>query len=376
MTAKGKRMTRKAAVAEPTLELPEVSPIPNLVWVRTDDLSRNPESQIRIESDTSLVLEYAEAMLEGAEFPPVIIFQDADDWKYLADGHHRVDAAALAALKDPRRKAEVLAEIRPGGFVDALRYAMGANTRHGKRLTEADYRRAIGLAITHKMLTSQHAKDVVPEIVALVGCSVRTAQHHSADYRRELIAKRDRLICAMHRQGRSQEAIGAALEVAARTVSHVIERFSQKRSAAGMAETTLPEAPKVDWPEADDPDDAEEDEAPADDEAAPTLKFDMSPYLPLLEKMRPIDEGGDDTESGAVGLLEDVEAEEPDPVALALLAKMAARTTAFLKIMERRTERLAKHRFSASACGPLIEQLDLALDFFDALKAYLEEMAP
>jgi hypothetical protein len=42
-------------------------------------------------------------MLEGAKFPPVVIFQDADGGKYLGDDHHRVDAAALAALKDPRR---------------------------------------------------------------------------------------------------------------------------------------------------------------------------------------------------------------------------------------------------------------------------------
>jgi hypothetical protein len=54
-------------------------------------------------------------MLEGAQFPPVVIFEDTDGWKYWADDHHRVDAAALAALKDPRRKAEVLAEIRPNG---------------------------------------------------------------------------------------------------------------------------------------------------------------------------------------------------------------------------------------------------------------------
>jgi hypothetical protein len=51
--------------------------------------------------------------LEGAQLPPVVIFEDTDGWKYLADDHHRVDAAVLAALKDPRRKAEVLAEIRP-----------------------------------------------------------------------------------------------------------------------------------------------------------------------------------------------------------------------------------------------------------------------
>jgi ParB-like chromosome segregation protein Spo0J len=147
-------------------------------WVRTDDLSRHPESQIRAESDPRLVAEYAEAMLEGAEFPPVVIFQDAVG-KYLADGHHRVDAAALAALKDPRRKAEVLAEIRPGTFEDAVRWAMRANYQHGKRMADADYKRAIEMAIELGFLQSVHAKDVVPEVVELTRCSVRTAQVHT-----------------------------------------------------------------------------------------------------------------------------------------------------------------------------------------------------
>jgi hypothetical protein len=119
------------------------------VWVRTDDLSRHPESQIRAERDARLVAEYAEAMLEGAQFPPVVIFQDPDGWKYLADGHNRVDAAALAALKDPRRNAEVLADVKPGTFEDALRWAMRANRLHGKRMTDADHKRAIEMAIDH-----------------------------------------------------------------------------------------------------------------------------------------------------------------------------------------------------------------------------------
>jgi hypothetical protein len=43
----------------------------------------------------------------------------------------------------------------------------------------------------------------------------------------------------------------------------------------------------------------------------PTARFktDAGPYLPLLDRMRPIDEGGDDMESGTVGTLPHVAAE-------------------------------------------------------------------
>jgi ParB-like chromosome segregation protein Spo0J len=205
--------------------------------VRTDDLSRHPESQSRAESDPRLVAEYAEAMLEGAEFPPVVIFQDAEGGKYLADGHHRVDAAARAALKDPRRRAEVLAEVRPGNFEDAVRWAMRANCQHGKRMADADYKRSIETAIELGFLHSVHGKDVVPEVVELTKCSVRTAQIHTVAYRMAMIEQRDRMIWAMNREGHSRRAIGKALGVSHRTVSFIIERLSSKLIAAETAQS-------------------------------------------------------------------------------------------------------------------------------------------
>ena len=55
--------------------------------------------------------------------------------------------------------------------------------------------------------------------------------------------RRDRLIWSMHREGRTQEAIGQALEVPQRTVAHVIERISQTRDAAQTAKPKLRSAP-------------------------------------------------------------------------------------------------------------------------------------
>ena len=48
-------------------------------------------AQMRVEMQTDVVLEYADAMLDGAVFPPVVIYFDQTDY-WLADGFHRVEA--------------------------------------------------------------------------------------------------------------------------------------------------------------------------------------------------------------------------------------------------------------------------------------------
>jgi hypothetical protein len=275
----------------------------------------------------------------------------------------------LAALKDPGRKPEILADVRPGTFDDALRFAMQANSRDGKRLTEKDYKRAIELAIEHDLIKVEHVKDVVPAIVEMMGCAVRTAQVHSADYRAEMIAKRGRLIWTMHAEGRSQEAIGATLEVAQQTAADVIKRITGKRKRALSGKANRPDPPLVAWSIIDPPAEA------AETADRPASKVDMSPFLPLLDRMRPLDEGGDDTESGAVGLLDDVDADTGDEVAIRVLARMDKLTTKFLEALERRTEQLSKRRFPASASETLLDTIDAGLDFFAALRTYLKEIA-
>jgi hypothetical protein len=175
---------------------------------------------------------------------------------------------------------------------------------------------------------------VVPEEVELTGCSVRTTQVHTVAYRMAMIEKRDRLIWAMHQEGRSQQAIGKALEAPRQTVVNVIARVTKNRNVREWAQPPedRPALPKISWPVGTEEAEAEAADAEADapdpgpisatDE--PRYKIDTGEFLPLLDRLRPIDEGGDDMESGAVGMLDDVaadaggEAENAD--ALATLA--------------------------------------------------------
>ena len=95
--------------------------------------------QIRCAIDKDVVAEYAEAMKDGKEFPPVIVYREKSK-PYLADGYHRVGAAKELGLD------EIEAEVREGGFNEALKYALRANAEHGLRRTNADKRHALEIA--------------------------------------------------------------------------------------------------------------------------------------------------------------------------------------------------------------------------------------
>ena len=104
--------------------------------------------QIRCAIDKDVVAEYAEAMKDGAKFPPVIVFkEDRKPRKgkqvpnlYLADGFHRVGAA------EELGHDEIEADVREGGFNEALKYALHANAEHGLRRTNADKWHALEVA--------------------------------------------------------------------------------------------------------------------------------------------------------------------------------------------------------------------------------------
>lgn len=84
--------------------------------------------------------EYAEKMIAGAIFPPVVVFFDGSDY-WLSDGFHRLNAAIQAGI------GYINADIKEGDKRDALLYAVGANTSHGLRRTNDDKRHAVSLLL-------------------------------------------------------------------------------------------------------------------------------------------------------------------------------------------------------------------------------------
>ena len=115
-------------------------------------------TQIRQELNDATISEYAEALEEGARFPPVVIFR-AKGADLLADGFHRIQAYRRAG------RSEIEADVYQGGRDEALWFALGANRAHGQRLSGGDKRRAIEIAYQAWPDISQ------VRIAAQVGCT-------------------------------------------------------------------------------------------------------------------------------------------------------------------------------------------------------------
>jgi N6-adenosine-specific RNA methylase IME4/DNA-binding CsgD family transcriptional regulator len=100
-----------------------------LASIRTDG-----GTQSRTELIPEKITEYAQLMLEGTVFPPIILFYDGSDY-WLGDGFHRCHSAEQIDRK------LIDAEIRQGTRRDAVLYSMEANTRHGIPLSLSDRKR-------------------------------------------------------------------------------------------------------------------------------------------------------------------------------------------------------------------------------------------
>lgn len=106
-----------------------------LELIRTDG-----GTQTRAALYENVVTDYANAMGEGATFPPVVVFHDGETY-WLADGFHRHGAHKQCGL------VEIEADIRQGTRRDAVLYSVGANSSHGLRRTNEDKRRAVLLLL-------------------------------------------------------------------------------------------------------------------------------------------------------------------------------------------------------------------------------------
>ena len=142
--------------------------------IALDDINISGGTQPRAEIDDGLVSEYAEAMVSGQEFPPVIAFYDGVSY-WLADGFHRTHAAG-------RIKAGTIdAEVHKGTQRDAVLFSVGANSSHGKRRTNADKRKAV-MTLLEDEEWGQWSNREIARKCAVAESSVR-------NYRADLTAK-------------------------------------------------------------------------------------------------------------------------------------------------------------------------------------------
>jgi hypothetical protein len=115
---------------------PSIPATTELQDVPLDEITLIFDTQARVAIDSHIINEYAEAMTEGATFPPVVLFRNAEGY-WVGDGHHRCRAARQVGYPTIR------AEVHEGGPREAFLHAAGANAQHGLRRTALDIRQTV-----------------------------------------------------------------------------------------------------------------------------------------------------------------------------------------------------------------------------------------
>jgi hypothetical protein len=119
----------------------EPTPAATTAAVPLAALALGDETQARAGLNPATIAAYVEALSEGAQFPPVVLFTQGDECFWIGDGYHRIAAARQVGFTTIR------AEVRPGSKREALFCAIGSNIRHGRPRTNADKRKAVDLML-------------------------------------------------------------------------------------------------------------------------------------------------------------------------------------------------------------------------------------
>ena len=100
------------------------------------EISIDGGTQARAAIHAPTVTDYADAMTEGEELPPGVVFFDGAK-NFLADGFHRYHANRQIGA------TTMTCDVRTGTLRDARLFAYGANRDHGLRRTNEDKRKAV-----------------------------------------------------------------------------------------------------------------------------------------------------------------------------------------------------------------------------------------
>ena len=121
--------------------------------MRLEQIRIDGGTQARAKMSEETVKTYADALKDGANFPPVVVFFDSKD-HWLADGFNRYYANKMIGRK------EIDVVVMTGNVLDAKLYACGANASHGQPRTNADKRNAVMMVLSEGAWKGWSARDV------------------------------------------------------------------------------------------------------------------------------------------------------------------------------------------------------------------------
>ena len=101
-----------------------------------NDITVDTALQARVRMSETVLQEYAALLMEGVNFPPIVLFDDGVK-KYLADGFHRLYAAKRVG------RDRIQAETHRGSKHEGFMYSLRANSSHGLQRSNEDKRHCV-----------------------------------------------------------------------------------------------------------------------------------------------------------------------------------------------------------------------------------------
>lgn len=141
--------------------------------ISIDHIDTTGGTQMRCRIDDDTVADYRAAMIDGADFPAVVVFAEGKKY-WLADGFHRYRARLSIGARDIR------CEVHVGDRFDAIAYAVGANKTNGLRRTNADKQMAVRAALSLERLASWSDR-AIAELVGVDGKTVAAMRAPTAE---------------------------------------------------------------------------------------------------------------------------------------------------------------------------------------------------
>ena len=163
------------------------------------------------------VEEYAEAMENGAEFPPIKVWEKLDGTYQVIDGVHRI--SAYRKLGKEYIEAEIIQGIEDE--IAFMEWAIRENLKHGLPLSREDKR---------EDARRLYIKGRKPESIArLFKVSLRTVYNWIGDLKEEEKLEKEKLkqkALELYREGYTQEEIAKELGVEQGTISKWLKNHS------------------------------------------------------------------------------------------------------------------------------------------------------
>ena len=177
------------------------------------------------------VEEYAEAMENGAEFPPIKVWEKLDGTYQVIDGVHRI--SAYRKLGKEYIEAEIIQGIEDE--VNFMEWAIRENLKHGLPLSREDKR---------EDARRLYIKGRKPESIArLFKVSLRTVYNWIGDLKEEEKLEKEKLkqkALELYREGYTQEEIAKKLGVSRQTISYWINSLPKNENFQNLATTPQP----------------------------------------------------------------------------------------------------------------------------------------